>query len=149
MAEQTCSDIVVVAAPAAVMAVIADFGAYPSWATGVKQAEIVDPGPDPSRPRRVRFWLDAFPVRDDYVLQYDWDGDRAVSWTLVAGTMLRGLDGSYVLEPSGEDTKVSYRLAVEVAFPLIGMLRRRAEKAIIDAALTGLKARVESGSAWV
>jgi hypothetical protein len=41
-------------------------------------------------------------------------------------------------------TRVTYRLAVDVAIPLIGMLKRKAEKVIIDTALKGLKKRVES-----
>ncbi len=148
MPEQTTSDIVVGAEPAAVMGVIADFGAYPQWATGVKAAEVVRPGAD-GRAEQVRFVLDASPIRDEYVLRYVWDGDRAVTWTLVEGHMLRGLDGAYVLEPDGSgDTRVTYRLSVDVAIPMIGMLKRKAEKVIIDTALKGLKRRVESGPAW-
>ena len=41
-------------------------------------------------------------------------------------------------------TEVTYRLAVEVSIPMIGMLRRKAEKVIIDTALKGLKKRVEA-----
>ena len=44
MAEQTTSSIVIAADPAAVMAVIADFAAYPAWAQGMKKAETVEPG---------------------------------------------------------------------------------------------------------
>ena len=149
MVEQTASEILVAADPAQVMAAIADFAAYPQWATGVKQTEVVEPGPGPGeRARRVRFVLDAPPIRDEYVLRYQWDGDRAVSWTLDRGTILRGLDGAYVLEPEpAGGTRVTYRLSVDVAIPLIGMLKRKAERVIIEAALRGLKQRVESGSA--
>jgi len=147
MPEQTTSDIVVDAEPASVMAVIADFDAYPQWATGVQETEVVRAGRD-GRAERVRFVLNAAPIRDEYVLAYDWDGDRAVTWTLVEGTVLRGLDGAYLLEPhSGGATRVTYRLSVDVAIPLIGMLKRKAEKVIIDTALKGLKRRVESGPA--
>jgi hypothetical protein len=38
-------------------------------------------------------------------------------------------------------------LAVEVSVPIIGMLRRKAEKVIIDTALKGLRRRVESTTA--
>jgi hypothetical protein len=58
--------------------------------------------------------------------------------------MLRGLDGSYVLQPDGSGTKVTYQLAVDLSIPMIGMLRRKAEKVIIDTALKGLRKRVES-----
>ena len=143
MADQTTSDIVVDAAPDQVMAVIADFDAYPQWATGVKQTEVLEQGSD-GRPAQVRFLLDASPIKDEYVLTYDWDDDREVTWTLVQGKVLKGMDGAYVLVPDGDSTRVTYRLAVEVSIPMIGMLRRKAEKVIIDTALKGLKKRVES-----
>ncbi|MBA2739036.1 MAG: SRPBCC family protein [Nocardioidaceae bacterium] len=143
MADQTTSDIAVASEPARVMAVIADFESYPSWATGVQQAEVLTVGPG-GRAEQVRFVLDAAPIRDEYVLAYDWDGDAQVSWTLVRGTVLKGLTGAYVLDAVGDgDTRVTYQLAVDVSIPMIGLLRRKAEKVIIDAALKGLKKRVE------
>ena len=147
MAEQTTSSILIAAEPASVMSVISDFEAYPVWASGVKQAVPVDPGAEGAgdRPSRVRFELDASPIKDTYTLHYDWQGDRAVTWTLVEGNMLRAMDGAYVLEPrAGGSTEVTYRLAVDIAIPMIGMLKRKAEKVIIDTALKGLKKRVES-----
>ena len=142
MAEQTTSSIVIDAAPAAVMGVIADFEAYPSWAQGVKKAEPVDAG---KRPEQVYFELDASPIKDAYTLAYDWDGDDGVSWSLVEGKMLKAMDGAYLLEDRGDgSTEDTYRLAVDISIPMIGMLKRKAEKVIIDTALKGLKKRVES-----
>jgi len=51
-----------------------------------------------------------------------------------------------VLDARGGTTTVTYSLAVDLNIPMIGMLRRKAEKVIIDTALKGLKRRVESGS---
>ena len=142
MAEQTTSSILIDAAPAAVMGVIADFEAYPSWAQGVKKAEPVEAG---ERPEQVYFELDASPIKDAYTLAYDWDGDDGVSWSLVEGKMLKAMDGAYLLEDRGDGTtEVTYRLAVDISIPMIGMLKRKAEKVIIDTALKGLKKRVES-----
>jgi ribosome-associated toxin RatA of RatAB toxin-antitoxin module len=144
MADQTTSSIVIAADASAVMAVIADFSAYPDWAQGVKKADPVEDGPD-GRPAQVYFELDASPIKDQYTLSYDWDGDESVEWTLVEGKMLKGMDGAYVLDDRGDgSTEVTYRLAVEISIPMIGMLRRKAEKVIIDTALKGLKKRVES-----
>ena len=39
---------------------------------------------------------------------------------------------------------MTYSLEVDLAIPMIGMLKRKAEKVIIDAALKGLKKRVET-----
>ena len=142
MAEQTTSSIVISADADAIMAVIADFESYPVWAQGVKKAEPVDAG---KRPEQVYFELDASPIKDAYTLAYDWDGDDGVSWSLVEGKMLKAMDGAYLLEDRGDgSTEVTYRLAVDIAIPMIGMLKRKAEKVIIDTALKGLKKRVES-----
>ncbi|MGZ4531465.1 MAG: SRPBCC family protein [Mycobacteriaceae bacterium] len=144
MAEQTTSSIVIAADSSAIMAVIADFDAYPAWAQGVKTADVVESGSN-GRAEQVYFELDASPIKDAYTLSYDWHGDDAVTWTLVQGKMLKAMDGAYELEQRGDgSTEVTYRLAVDISIPMIGMLKRKAEKVIIDTALKGLKKRVES-----
>ena len=85
------------------------------------------------------------PIKDEYTLAYTWNGDRDVTWTLAEGKMLRALDGAYVLNDRGDgSTEVTYRLALDVSIPLIGMIKRKGEKILIDTALKGLKQRVES-----
>ncbi len=143
MPDQTTSSIVVDAPASTVMDVIADFAAYPAWAKGVKVAEPVETNPD-GRAAVVRFSLDVPPIKDDYTLSYTWDGDRQVSWTLVEATLLRAMTGDYRLrEVAPGRTEVTYRLTLELAIPLIGMLKRKGEKYLIDTALSGLKRRVE------
>ena len=148
MAEQTTSSIEIEAAPADVMAVIADFGAYPQWAKGVRTADVVssyESGEATGRAQQVFFELDVSPIKDEYTLAYEWDGDHTVTWNLVEGKMLRALDGSYVLQQRASGlTEVTYRLALDVSIPLIGMLKRKGEKILIDTALKGLKKRVET-----
>jgi hypothetical protein len=62
----------------------------------------------------------------------------------VRAGVLKALDGSYTLSSTGGGTQVDYALAVDVKVPMIGMLKRKAEKLIIDTALKELKKRVES-----
>jgi ribosome-associated toxin RatA of RatAB toxin-antitoxin module len=143
MAEHTRSSITIDAAPAEVMAVIADFAAYPEWTGEVKEIEVLAKGPD-GRAEQVRLLLDAGAIRDEHVLAYIWDGDRKVTWTLVKSQMLKALDGSYSIAPAaGGAAEVTYQLAVDVKIPMLGMIKRKAEKVIIDRALAGLKKRVE------
>lgn len=144
MPEQTTSSIVIDAPAAPVMAVIADFPAYPLWAKGVKTADVLGTFDD-GRATEVYFELDVSPIKDEYTLAYQWDGDREVTWTLTEGKMLRALDGAYTLRELGNgSTEVTYRLSLDVSIPLIGMLKRKGEKILIDTALKGLKKRVES-----
>jgi ribosome-associated toxin RatA of RatAB toxin-antitoxin module len=144
MADRTTSSIVISVPRADVMAVIADFGAYPEWATGVRGADVLARHPD-GRPATVRITLDAGIIRDTYVLGYEWDDDAHVRWDLAeAGSMVTEMTGGYQLTDDGGGTKVTYELAVGTRVPMIGMIRRRAEKTIIDTALKGLRTRAEN-----
>ena len=144
MADQTTSSITIVAEPARIMAVIADFEAYPSWAAAVKEVEVKSVYED-GRAAEVRFDLNAGAIKDEYTLAYTWDGDREVRWTLVEGKVLKALDGAYTLRDKGRgNTEVTYRLVVDVSIPMIGLIKRKAEKVIIDTALKELKKQVEA-----
>lgn len=143
MADRTESSIVIAAAPAEVMAVIADISSYPDWSDGVKSVEILTEYED-GRPGDARFVVDAGAIKDTYELEYDWNGDESVSWKLTQGQMMKALDGSYELTGNGDGTTtVVYKLAVDVSIPMIGLIKRKAEKVIVDTALRGLKERVE------
>jgi ribosome-associated toxin RatA of RatAB toxin-antitoxin module len=146
MADRTESRILVDAAPADVLDVIADFDAYPEWTGAVRSAEVLEEDED-GWATQVRFVLDAGALRDTYTLAYTWDfaedGTGTVTWTLVQAGILKAMDGAYRLEASGESTEVTYLLSVELNMPMLGMLRRKAEKTIIDTALKELKKRAE------
>ncbi len=144
MAEQTTSSIVIAADPAAVMEVIADFEAYPEWAQGMKQAEVVERGPD-GRAQHVYFELDASPIKDSYTLGLRLARrPRGAPGTWSRARCSRPGRHLRARRVGRRRTEVTYRLAVDVAIPMIGMLKRKAEKVIIDTALKGLKKRVES-----
>ena len=67
-----------------------------------------------------------------------------MAWHLVRATLLKGLDGSYRLDRVPGGTHVTYHLEVDLTMPMIGMLKRKAEKHIINTALAELKKRVEA-----
>ena len=144
MAESTESSIDVDAAPAEVMAVIADFQAYPEWTGAVKRTEIRSKGSN-GKPKTVWFDLDAGAIKDQYTLRYTWKDDQEVRWSLVeADQIMKAMDGAYLLEDNADGTtSVTYQLAVDVKIPMLGMIKRKAEKVIIDTALKELKKRVE------
>ncbi|HEV2371756.1 MAG TPA: SRPBCC family protein [Streptosporangiaceae bacterium] len=146
MAASTTSRITVAAPRARVLAVITDFAAYPQWASAVSAAEVVSRD-DQGRASQVRFQLDAGMIKDTYVLGYEWDTDTGVRWHLAEpGAVVTAMDGAYRLADHDGGTEVTYDLAVDVRIPMPGMLKRRAEKTIIDTALRGLKSRAEGGS---
>jgi hypothetical protein len=138
---QTSSSVAIDAEPDEIMAVIADFDAYPRWVDSIERATVLSA--TDGRADEVEMVL-AHPLfSDTYVLAYDWAPDR-VSWHLVRGHRLTAMDGSYVLAPGRGATTVTYTLAVDTSLPMIGLLRRKAERTIVDGALRGLKRRVEA-----
>jgi carbon monoxide dehydrogenase subunit G len=143
MTDQATSSITIAAPRAAVMAVIADFPAYPEWAGFVKSAEVLSTGAD-GKPDTVRFLLDAGIVKADYVLDYEWAADDTrVSWVRDPSSKdLEEMTGSYELAGDGP-TEVTYTLSVDIGMPMLGMFKRKAEKVIMDTALKELKTRVE------
>jgi ribosome-associated toxin RatA of RatAB toxin-antitoxin module len=146
MADRTRASIEIGAPADAVMAVIADLSTYPEWTGEVKRAEVLDTDPSTGRASRAVLTIDGGALRDRQELAYTFEGDSAVRWSLVKGDMLRSLEGAYTLTSSadGKATTVEYTLAVDTKIPLLGMMKSKMEKVIIDRALAGLKKRVES-----
>ncbi|HEX7149450.1 MAG TPA: SRPBCC family protein [Actinomycetota bacterium] len=144
MAEHAEGSTEVFASPAEVMAVVADFDAYPDWVGTLEEVEVLH------RDRRGRGTRVAFRLRTPmgdqaYTLAYDYQPrDAGVTWTYVEGT-LDHLAGSYTLEPTADGTtQVTYRLEVALGVPLPGLVKRQAAKQIVRSALSDLKRRVES-----
>src|SRR5690348_1512003 len=95
MAERTEGKTTIAADPAAVMAVIADFDAYPKWASGVKKVEIKKKDGQ-GRGQQVRFEVSLVGLSGWYELTYDYKPDDAgVSWTFVDGAPIKDLEGEY------------------------------------------------------
>jgi hypothetical protein len=147
VADTSEASITVDAEPAAIIAVIADFEKYPEWAGSVRSCTPIESNDDGSV-KQVRFVVDAGIVKDNYVNEYVWNGDTGVSWHMTEGKMQKSQEGSYALEPAGagasSGTKVTYKLTVELAVPMIGMFKRKAEKMVMDTALKELKKHVEA-----
>ena len=143
MADQASSTITINAPSDKVLGVIADIPSYPEWTGQIKSAEVLEEGPD-GKPKQAKFVMDAGVLSDEYTLEYVWQ-DSSVSWKLVGKSKVQKSQvGSYTLVDKGDTTEVTYKLAVDIAMPMIGMFKRKAEKMIMDTALKELKKRVES-----
>jgi len=125
--------------------VAVDFESYPEWLRDVKEAKILETD-DEGRGRKVEFRAAALGKSIRYLLEYDYsEAPDAFSWKFVEGDMVRRLDGVYRFEPDGaSSTRVQYELAVELAVPLPGLVKRRAAGLIMGSALKELKKQVEA-----
>ena len=144
MADKTAQTIYIDSDPSMVMDVIADIGSYPDWVAEYKETEVLE-ADEAGYPKVARLVLDAAVLRDSMVLAYEWPADRnSVTWSLVSSTLLKSLDGAYHLVPKGSGTDVTYELSVDLVIPMIGLLKRKAERRLTDTALKDLKKRVEA-----
>jgi len=124
--------------------VAVDFESYPEWVRDVKDVKILERD-DHGRGLRVEYRAAALGKSIRYVLGYDYSAaPGSFSWKFVEGDMLRRLDGTYRFEADGASTRVHYELAVELAVPLPGLVKRRAAGLIMGSALKELKKQVEA-----
>lgn len=145
MPEETTERVYIEAPPERVYEVAVDVERYPEWAKGVKAVTVLSRDAE-DRPREVEFRAAAMGKSITYCLHYDYEeAPSAFSWSLVKGDLLRRLDGTYRFDPEDGGTRVTYQLSVDLALPLPGIMKRRAEGMIIGAALRELKRVVESG----
>jgi ribosome-associated toxin RatA of RatAB toxin-antitoxin module len=130
--------------PDEVFAVALDIERYPEWARDVKEASVIERD-DADRPLRVAFRAAAMGHSARYVLRYDYgESPRRMGWVLEQGDIVRRLDGEYLFEPDEKGgTEATYKLVVELAVPLPGFIKRRAESKIMTTALDELKRRCE------
>jgi ribosome-associated toxin RatA of RatAB toxin-antitoxin module len=143
VADKTTQTIYIDADPGEVMKAIADIEAYPEWISEYKEVEVLEADKQ-GYPKRARMLMDANIFKDTLVMAYQWPADhKSLSWTLESSSLLKSLQGSYQLAPKGSGTDVTYELAVDLSIPMIGMLKRKAERRLIDGALKDLKKRVE------
>jgi ribosome-associated toxin RatA of RatAB toxin-antitoxin module len=142
MAEGTFSTLEIDATPEDLYDTAADVAAYPEWASGVKEVEVLDVDGE-GRVDRARFVLEGFVKEIEYVLKYTHDRPNLLSWVAEESDDLKMLEGSYQFAPTEDAaTEVVYSLTVEPKFIIPGFIKRQAEKQIVTTALRGLRKRV-------
>jgi uncharacterized membrane protein len=125
-----------------IWAVLTDFESYPTWARDLKEATVLQRD-DEGRASLVRFRAAAMGRSTTYTLAYDWsDAPKRLPWKLVSGDIQKVLDGAYEFQETDSGTDVTYHLRVDLAIPLPGFVKRRAEARIISTALRELRAHV-------
>lgn len=143
IAEQATERTVIDAPLQRCLDVVLAFERYPEWARDIKRAEVIERD-DQGRGVQVAFRAAAMGQSTRYTLAYSYAEDPVrIAWVLQEGDIMRRLDGEYDFADQGESTDVTYRLAVELAIPLPGFVKRRAESKIMGTALHELKRRCE------
>jgi hypothetical protein len=118
---------------------------YPEWSSQIKSAEALARD-DQGRITKVQMSIDAGMMKDRPVLDYDWSqAPNKLSFSLDEANLLTGMDGVYTITAIDDDTtEVTYELGVTLSMAVPAMMRQKAEKATIDAALAQLKAHLEA-----
>ena len=118
---------------------------YPEWSTQIKSSEALDRD-DQGRVTKVKMSIDTGMMKDRLTLDYDWSqAPSKLSFSMEDADLLTSMDGIYTITSIDEDTtEVTYELEVSLSMPIPAMMRQKAEKATIDAALAQLKSHLEA-----
>ena len=118
---------------------------YPEWSAQIKSSEALAHD-DQGRITKVKMRIDAGMMKDRPTLDYDWSqAPNKISFSLDEADLLTSMDGIYTITAVDEDTtEVTYELGVALSMPVPAMMRKKAEKATIDAALAQLKSHLEA-----
>jgi uncharacterized membrane protein len=145
MSELSTSTITIDAPINAVRGILFDLGAYPTWSTAIKSAEVKSTD-DQGRATSVKVSIDAGMMKDRVLLNYDWSAaPERLEFSLEDADLLTAMNGAYITKAiDAETTSVTYELGVEVSMPIPSMMRTKAEKATIDQALAQLKEHAEN-----
>lgn len=129
--------ITVTATPAEVAAVLADLPAMVGW-SGAQAVTVIENDAS-GRPVRARWREHYGPLRDEFVLQYEWTPD-GVRWWLLEGRILKRENGRYQLDAlTGGRTQVTFSLEIGIGVPVLPCIRRRVESMLVDGMLKALK----------
>ncbi|KRO35945.1 MAG: polyketide cyclase / dehydrase and lipid transport [Actinobacteria bacterium BACL15 MAG-120619-bin91] len=144
MAEFSKSVITIDSPIADVQKALFELDKYPEWSTQIKSSEALDRDAQ-GRVTKVKMSIDAGMMKDRVTLDYDWSqAPSKLSFSLEDADLLTGMDGVYTVTAIDEDsTEVTYELEVSLSMPIPAMMRQKAEKATIDAALAQLKSFLE------
>ncbi len=144
MAEFSSNSISIEAAAGEVAALLADLENFPSWSSAIKNVEVHDRDGS-GRPTSATVKIEAGVLKDRAKLNYDYSNfPKEISFSLEEADLMTEMTGSYEIVDNGDETEVTYKLHVEVSMPVPEIMRKKAEMATIDAALSQLKKKLES-----
>ncbi|MSO43202.1 MAG: polyketide cyclase / dehydrase and lipid transport [Candidatus Planktophila sp.] len=145
MSDSSSSTISIDAPLAAVTEALFALEKYPEWSTSIKAVEVVARD-EQGRPIKVKMTIDTGMMKDRVILDYDWSqAPTRLSFSLDDADLLTGMDGTYSVKSIDEDTtEITYELTVSLSIAIPAMMRQKAEKATIDAALAQLKVTLEA-----
>ena len=117
--------------------------ATPSGRSDVKDV-VVRSRDEQRRPSEVEFRASALGRSTHYTLAYDYsEAPDALAWKMVKGDIQRSIEGAYHFRRRRRRRhRRAYDLAIELAAPLPGFVKRRAEVRILNT-VRELKARAE------
>ena len=144
MSEFSKSTVTIEAPISDIQKTLSDLDKYPEWSTQIKSAEGLETD-DQGRITKIKMSIDAGMMKDRVVLDYDWSqAPEKIIFSLDEADLLTSMDGAYTFKSiDSETTEVSYELGVSLSMSIPDMMRKKAEKATIDAALAQLKSHLE------
>lgn len=88
-------------------------------------------------------------ARGTMVLRREFDPPRSIRWSLVEGTMLKRVDGSWRLEGVEGGTVLTYDSEVETSVPVPAFVIQFVQQDSVSALVSNVRQRIDSNGSWV
>ena len=132
----------IAAAPELCFETIVDYESFPDWQDAVEAVEVIERDPE-GRGRVVEFQVDAKFRKVTYRLHYHYEFPTRIWWDFVEGHGVEDVEGEYLLEPSEDGTRATYRLGIDAGIPIPGLIARRLNGQVLKRAAEDLKREAE------
>jgi uncharacterized protein YndB with AHSA1/START domain len=144
VAVQASREAVFDSSPEAIMEVLADVDALPSWSAMHRRVKVIDRYPD-GKPHHVKTTLRVLGITDKELLEFHW-GDHWMVWDAEPNRQQCGQHVEYNLTPEVDRTRVRFDVIVDLAVPVPEFLIKRAKTLVLDVAIERLRQRVMRNS---
>lgn len=144
MSDVSKATVTIEAPMAEVSEILRKLADYPSWSSTIKSVTVEESDVN-GNPTKVNLVVDAGVMKDRPTLSYDWsEAPAKISFSLDDADLMTEMTGVYLVKDNGDETTdVTYELTVNLSMPVPAMMRKKAEQATIDLALSQLKKRAE------
>jgi ribosome-associated toxin RatA of RatAB toxin-antitoxin module len=130
------------ATAASIMAVVADFEAYPQWNEGVKDVWVLARY-DEGRPSQLRLDTDFMGMTTTNILAVYYPGENQIQTVMQQGAMFTKQEQLFSVVEAGDKCLLTVDMDVESSMPVPAPMAKMLMNGVLDALAEKLKQRAE------
>ncbi|BBZ46354.1 SRPBCC family protein [Mycobacterium parmense] len=132
--------------PASIMAIVADFEAYPQWNEGIKGTWVLARYDD-GRPSQLRLDTDVQGMQSTFIQAVYYPGENQIQTVLQQGDLFSKQEQLFSVVEAGTSSLLTVDMDVETSMPIPAPMVKQMLNQVLDHLAENLKQRAEQLSA--